>query len=51
VIKAALAQLTAITADRRPGRSVLVRTDSAGGTHKFLDWLTRQRVQYSVGFP
>lgn len=29
---------------------MLVRTDGAGGTHEFVDWLTRQRVQYSVGF-
>jgi hypothetical protein len=50
VVKDALAQLPGSTADRRPGRSVLVRTDGAGGTHEFLDWLTRQRVQYSVGF-
>jgi hypothetical protein len=50
VIKAALAQLPSSTADRRPGRGVLVRTDGAGGTHEFVDWLTRQRVQYSVGF-
>jgi hypothetical protein len=50
VVKAALAQLPASGADRRPGRSVLVRTDGAGGTHEFMDWLTRQRVQYSVGF-
>lgn len=34
----------------RPGRKVLIRTDGAGGTHEFLDWLTRRRVQYSVGF-
>jgi hypothetical protein len=31
---------------------VLIRTDSGGGTHEFLDWLTRpgRRLQYSVGF-
>ena len=50
VVKAALAQVPSSGADRRPGRSVLVRTDGAGGTHEFMDWLTRQRVQYSVGF-
>ena len=49
VVKAAFAQLPS-TSDRRPGRTVLVRTDGAGGTHEFVDWLTRQRVQYSVGF-
>jgi hypothetical protein len=32
-------------------RKVLVRTDSAGGTHGFLDWLTARsrRLHYSVG--
>jgi len=29
---------------------VLIRTDAAGGTHGFLDWLTGQRLSYSVGF-
>jgi hypothetical protein len=31
---------------------VLVRTDSGGGTHEFLAWLTRpgRRLAYSVGF-
>ncbi|ACV78455.1 IS1380 family transposase [Nakamurella multipartita] len=50
VVKAALAQLPASSAARQPGRRVLVRTDGAGGTHEFVAWLTRQRVQYSVGF-
>ncbi|MCW2884895.1 MAG: hypothetical protein QOE54_2083 [Streptosporangiaceae bacterium] len=33
-------------------RQVLIRTDSAGGTHEFLDWLTKpgRRLRYSVGF-
>ncbi|THJ64024.1 IS1380 family transposase [Arthrobacter echini] len=37
----------------RSGRKVLIRTDSAGGTHEFLDWLThpRRNLSYSVGFP
>jgi len=45
--KLALAQLPAGLRQR-----VLVRTDSAGGTHDFLTWLTapRRRMQYSVGF-
>ncbi len=34
----------------RPGKKVLVRTDGAGGTHDFLDWLHARGVQYSVGF-
>ena len=42
----ALAQLP-----RRQRRRVLVRTDSAGGTHSFLEWLTApsRRLHYSVG--
>ena len=37
----------------RSGRAVLIRTDSAGGTHDFLDWLTHEDrdLGYSVGFP
>jgi hypothetical protein len=27
-----------------------VRTDSGGGTHEFLAWLTGRRLEYSVGF-
>lgn len=34
----------------RPGRSILIRTDSAGGTHDFLAFLARRRLSYSVGF-
>jgi hypothetical protein len=29
---------------------VLVRSDSAGGTHELLNWLVGQRLSYSVGF-
>ena len=45
--RVALAQLP-----RGLRRRVLIRTDSGGGTHEFLDWLTRpaRRLQYSVGF-
>ena len=35
----------------RPGKSILIRTDSAGGTHDFIDFLARRRLSYSVGFP
>ena len=37
---------------RHPARAgkVLVRTDGAGATHDFLDWLAGQRLSYSVGF-
>lgn len=34
----------------RPGRKILIRTDSAGASHDFLDYLHTQRVSYSVGF-
>ncbi|UGT67239.1 IS1380 family transposase [Nocardia gipuzkoensis] len=34
----------------RVGRKVLVRTDSGGGTHEFLNYLTARHLQYSVGF-
>ena len=34
----------------RPGKKVLIRADSAGGTHAFLDWLHTRGLQYSVGF-
>ena len=37
----------------RSGRKVMIRTDSAGGTHEFLNWLTarHRNLGYSVGFP
>src|SRR6266566_6864820 len=43
----ALAQLP-----RHLRRRVLIRSDSSGGTHSFLAWLTRpgRRLAYSVGF-
>ena len=47
VISAALRQLPG---DRRRGKSVLVRIDGAGSTHKVIDWLTGRRLAYSVGF-
>jgi hypothetical protein len=50
VIKAALAQLPGHRAGTRPGRRVLIRTDGAGCTHAVLDWMTTQRLSYSVGF-
>ena len=48
VVKQAFKQLPA--GKSRPGKTVLIRADGAGGTHAFVDWLTKQRVQYSVGF-
>jgi len=42
----ALAQLP-----RHLRRKVVIRTDSGGGTHQFMEWLTAksQRLHYSVG--
>lgn len=49
VTRKALAQLpTHLGA--RPGKKVLVRTDGAGASHKFLTWLHNKRVSYSIGF-
>ena len=48
VTKAALQQLPG--KDPRPGKTVLIRTDGAGGTKDFISWLTARRVSYSVGF-
>ncbi|MEV3966425.1 IS1380 family transposase [Nocardia sp. NPDC050193] len=49
VLADALAQLPHLT-QWRAGRTVLIRTDSGGGTHEFLDYCHRRRVQYSIGF-
>jgi len=51
VIKAALAQLPDHRRGKRAGRKVLVRTDSAGCTHRVLTWMNNQRLSNSVGFP
>ena len=51
VIKAALAQLPTHRRGSGAGRKVLVRTDSAGCSHKVLAWMKGQRLSYSVGFP
>lgn len=50
LVRDALAQLPQ---RYRSGRKVMIRTDSAGGTHEFLDWLTarHRNLAYSVGFP
>lgn len=50
VIKDALAQLRGHRSGTRPGRKVLIRTDGAGCSHAVLDWMTSQRLSYSVGF-
>ena len=50
VIKDALTQLPGHRPGHRPGRRVLIRTDNAGCTHAVLNWMTTQRLSYSVGF-
>ncbi|WP_100501687.1 IS1380 family transposase [Geodermatophilus chilensis] len=47
VLRAALVQLPG---GRSRGKNVLVRIDGAGGTHELIEWLTRRRLAYSVGF-
>lgn len=46
VISEALAQIPGNTR----GKSVLVRIDGAGGSHKVIEALTKRRLAYSVGF-
>ena len=52
VTKAALAQLppALLARSRRGSKKILIRTDGAGGTKEFLQWMTRRRLAYSVGF-
>ena len=50
VVKAALAQLPGQRPGQRHGRKVLIRIDGAGGTKQLIEWLTSQRLSYSVGF-
>ena len=50
VVRSALKQLPFHRPGTRPGRKVLVRIDGAGSTHAFLDWMSGQRLSYSVGF-
>ncbi len=50
VLRDALRQLPGHKSGTRTGRRVLVRIDGAGATHALLDWLTGQRLSYSVGF-
>lgn len=49
VVALALAQLPG-EYGHRVGKAVLVRTDAAGATHEFLDYLHTRRLGYSVGF-
>jgi hypothetical protein len=50
VIRAAWRQLSSHQTGNRPGRKILIRIDSAGATHDLLNWITRHRLSYSVGF-
>ncbi|MEV4247788.1 transposase [Streptosporangium canum] len=49
-INATISALARLPKTRR--RQVLIRTDSGGGTHEFLTWLTRpgRWPKYSIGF-
>jgi hypothetical protein len=49
-INATVLALAQLPTTRR--RQILVRTDSGGGTHEFLTWLTRpgRWLKYSIGF-
>ncbi len=50
IARQVLAQLPGHRPGTRPGRKVLIRTDGAGASHAFLDWLHGQRLSYSIGF-
>ena len=49
VVRQALVQLPGVNPSK-PGKKVLIRTDGGGGTHEFIDWLSKRGVQYSIGF-
>ena len=50
VTRDALRQLPFTAKGGRIGRKVLIRTDAAGATHEFLDWLVARKLAYSLGF-
>jgi hypothetical protein len=50
VTRDALRQLPFTAKGGRVGRKVLVRTDAAGGTHEFVQWLHARKLGYSLGF-
>jgi hypothetical protein len=50
ITRKSLRQLPFHRPGTRPGRKVLIRVDGAGATHDYLNWLTGQRLSYSVGF-
>lgn len=49
VTRQALAQLPFRTSGA-VGKKILIRTDGAGGTHAFLEYVTARKLSYSVGF-
>ncbi|WP_394277711.1 IS1380 family transposase [Luteococcus sp.] len=49
VIRSALKQVPGINPSR-PGRTVLIRTDGAGGSKQLLGFLSSKGVSYSIGF-
>lgn len=49
MVQDALAQLP-FDPTYRVGKKVLVRIDGAGGTHSLIEYLTKRRLSYSVGF-
>jgi len=49
VLDSALQQLP-LRVGHRVGKKVLVRTDAAGATHEFLNYLSARRLSYSLGF-
>ncbi|MPY85905.1 MAG: IS1380 family transposase, partial [Actinophytocola sp.] len=50
VVRQCLRQLPCTAKGGRVGRKVLIRTDAAGGTHEFVEYLTTQKLSYSLGF-
>jgi Transposase DDE domain group 1 len=50
VVADALAQLPSHRGRTRGSKKILIRTDGASGTKAFIEWLTAQRLAYSIGF-
>lgn len=50
VVRDCVRQLPCTAPGGRVGRKVLIRTDGAGGTHEFVEYLTKQKLSYSLGF-
>jgi hypothetical protein len=49
-VRECLRQLPCAAQGGRVGRKVLIRTDAAGGTHDFVQYLSKQKLSYSLGF-